>query len=165
MIGKNKIKKDKNGNIIEIVHSDYLIDLSSFIDMEAVEKNLNESMELAEKVLKDFYITVRDNPEGTEYHFKKVDGTNLNKEFFAYKSDVRGAGWSVTDKASGISIKLKLATLKECKDYLANLSEEDQARIADLRQKPKYQKICKELTEFKLTENQELNQDFPDPED
>lgn len=161
MIGKNKIKKDKNGNIVEIVHSDYLIDLTSLIDTDT----LNESMKLTEKVLKDFYITVRDNPEGTEYHFKKVDGTNLNKEFFAYKSDVRGAGWSVTDKASGISIKIKLATLKECKDYLANLSEEDQARIADLRQKPRYQKICKELAEFKLTENQELNQDFPDPEE
>ena len=161
MIGKTTIKKDKNGSIVEIVHSDYLIDLSSFIDTDA----LNESMELAEKVLKDFYITVRDNPEGTEYHFKKVDGTNLNKEFFAYKSDVRGAGWSVTDKASGISIKIKLATLKECKDYLANLSEEDQARIADLRQKPRYQKNCNALAEFKLTDNQELNQDFPDPEE
>ena len=165
MIGKTTVKKDKNGSIVEIVHSDYLIDLSSFIDTNAIEKGLNESMELKEKVLKDFYITVRDNPEGTKYHFKKVDGTNLNKDFFAYKSDVRGAGWSVTDKASGISIKIKLATLKECKDYLANLSEEDQARIADLRQKPRYQKICNELAEFKLSDNQELNQDFPDPEE
>lgn len=113
----------------------------------------------------DYYIVVRTNTDGSEYTFKKVNGSKLSKEYFAYQSDVRGMGWSVTEVASGVSIKLKLPTLKACKEYLANIPEEDAARIEEVHQTEKYKKICQDLADFKAKENDEFNQDFPDPKD
>ena len=81
---------------------------------------------------KKYFITVRTNVEGTEYTFKEVDGSKLNKEYFAYKRDVIPKDWIITDLESGVSIKTGLATLKACKEYLAGLSEEDLAMISKI---------------------------------
>ena len=113
----------------------------------------------------EYYITVRTNPSGSEYTFKKVNGSKLSKEYFAYQSDIRGRGWSITDVNSGVSIKLNLPTLKACKEYLASLSDEDRARIEEAHKSEKYQKMCQDLADFKSNANDELHQDFPDPED
>ena len=61
---------------------------------------------------KKYFITVRTNVEGTEYTFKEVDGSKLNKEYFAYKRDVMPKDWIITDLESGVSIKTGLTTLK-----------------------------------------------------
>ena len=113
----------------------------------------------------EYYITVRTNPSGSEYTFKKVIGSKLSKEYFAYQSDVRGRGWSITDVASGISFKLGLPTLKACKDYLANISEEDLNRIEEFKHRAIYKKICQSLEEFKAKEANEFDQDFPEPDE
>lgn len=112
---------------------------------------------------KKYFITVRTNKEGTEYTFKEVDGSKLNKEYFAYQSDVRGRGWSITDVNSGVSIKFGLPTLKACKEYLAGLSEEDLAKIVEKKQTSTYKEICQKLLDFKDKTN-ELDLDFPNLE-
>lgn len=112
----------------------------------------------------NFYIAVRVN-NSSDYTFKKVKGSKLNSNYFAYKSDISGFGYSITDVNSGVSIKTKLPTLAACKEYLANLSEEEQAKIDEKKKTAKYQEVCKKLADFIMQDNQELEQDFPDPED
>ena len=161
MIGKTKIKKDENGNITEIIHSDYAVDPDSIINPEAVK--LVEDLTLKEATTNEFYVAIRTNLDGSEYTFKKVNGSKLNKEYFAYQSDVKSCGWSVTDIASGVSVKLKLPTVKACKEFLTNLSEEDAERLAAFKQKPVYKRICQELEAFKAQDGKELDQEFPNP--
>lgn len=160
MAGRTEIKKDKNGNIIEIVHSDY------FDGYEPDQYNFDvKVVKFMEALQNQYYAVIRDNAAGTKYHFYKVKGTKLTDDLFAFKDAEHVYGWSVTDKLSGLALKTGFPTLKACKEFVANLTEEDWAKINEQRQKPKYLNLCKELADFILADTDELNQEFPDPED
>ena len=108
--------------------------------------NFNEDKpELKEAAKKEYFIAKHGNT------FAPVDGTKLNDEYFAYKSDVRGFGWFITDVASGGYIANNLPSLKACKEYLANLSDEDKAKIEDIKQSPKYKERCEKLADYIAT--------------
>ena len=89
--------------------------------------------------------------------FKEVTGTKLTDEYFAYKSDVRGFGWSITDTASGLSITSKLETLAACKDYIKNLSNEEIAKIESIRLTDKYKEQCQKLADFKAPKTESFD--------
>lgn len=89
--------------------------------------------------------------------FKEVTGTKLSDEYFAYKSDVRGFGWSITDTASGLSIATKLDTLAACKEYIKNLSDEELAKIENIRLTDKYKEQCQKLAEFKAPKTESFD--------
>ena len=89
--------------------------------------------------------------------FKEVTGTKLSDEYFAYKSDVRGFGWSITDTASGLSIATKLDTLAACKEYIKNLSDEELTKIENIRLTDKYKEQCQKLAEFKAPKTESFD--------
>ena len=89
--------------------------------------------------------------------FKEVTGTKLSDEYFAYKSDVRGFGWSITDTASGLSIATKLDTLAACKEYLKHISNEELAKIENIRLTDKYKEQCQKLAEFKAPKTESFD--------
>lgn len=89
--------------------------------------------------------------------FKEVTGTKLSAEYFAYKLDVRGFGWSITDTASGLSIATKLDTLAACKEYIKNLSDEELTKIETIRLTDKYKEQCQKLAEFKAPKTESFD--------
>lgn len=92
--------------------------------------------------------------------FKEVAGTQLSDEYFAYKDGVRSTTWwYVVDKASGLTISPKLNSLKECKEFLANLSDELKTKIAEAKQNPKYKEQCDKLAAWKPVETESLDFD------
>jgi len=93
-----------------------------------------------------------------ENGFKEVAGTQLSDEYFAYKDNVRSDSyWWVVDKASGLAISNKLKTLKDCKEFLANLSEEDKAKIEQIKQSQKYKDQCDKLANWAPATNESLD--------
>lgn len=162
MAGRTEIKRNKDGNIIEIVHSDYI---DGYEPDSLFNFNVKAGKFMEALLQNQFYAVIRDNAAGTKYHFYKVKGTKLTDDLFAFKDAEHVYGWSVTDKLSGLALKTGFPTLKACKEYVANFTEEDWAKINEQRKKPRYLNLCKELADFILAENNELNQDFPDPED
>ncbi|MBP5693852.1 MAG: hypothetical protein J6X03_00105 [Bacilli bacterium] len=81
----------------------------------------------------------------------EVPGTKLSDEYFAYKIEIKGTlgYWCIVDTASGLSIASKLKTLKDCKDYVANLSEEEIAKINASRATEKYKAQCEKMKAVK----------------
>ena len=80
---------------------------------------------------------------------KEVTGTRLTDDYFAYQSDVRGFGWTITDTASGLSIATKLPTFKACKEYVKNIPDDILARIEQARLSDKYKAQCERVAAFK----------------
>ena len=110
------------------------------------------------KAKREYFIAKQGNT------FSKVDGTKLSDEYFAYKSDVRGFGWFITDFASGSYIACELDSLKACKEYLANMTPEEKEKIEQVKQTPKYQERCDKLADYIATHRDYLDQEFPDPD-
>lgn len=81
---------------------------------------------------------------------KEVTGTRLNREFFAYRSDVPDFGWSITDTASGLALAVKLPTLKACKDYLRALTPEIRAQIDQARSTERYKAQCDKIFKYQM---------------
>lgn len=146
MAGRNK-KIIKDGKVVGWVHSDYF---DGYAPDQLFNQEVLESMEFFE-ALQMFVIFTRS--EG----FKEVAGTKLTSEYFAYKSDVRGFGWTITDTASGLSIVTKLETLAACKDYIKNISEEELAKIENARLTDKYKEQCQKLAEFKAPKTESFD--------
>jgi hypothetical protein len=80
---------------------------------------------------------------------KEVTGTKLTDEFFAYQSDVKSFGWTITDIASGLSIATKLPTLKACRDFIKDMSDEFLAKIEQARLSDKYKAQCERVAAYK----------------
>ena len=81
---------------------------------------------------------------------KEVTGTRINREYFAYRSDVPDFGWSITDTASGLALAIKLPTLKACRDYLRALTPEDRAKIEQARSTEEYKKQCEKVFKHQM---------------
>ena len=106
------------------------------------------------EAIKTFITASRSGKDG----FKEVAGTNLSDEYFAYKDGVRSTTWwYVVDKASGLAVSPRLNSLKECKEFLANLSDELKAKIAEAKQSPKYKEQCNKLAAWKPVETESLD--------
>ena len=114
----------------------------------AIKEYLKDRGYLAECLKEELYKITTVNGIET------VNGKKLSDEYFANQSDVKYFGWAITDAASGLSIVTKLPTFKACKDYLANLSDEEKAKIAKLKETDKYKKQCE------LLKNAPLNEDI-----
>lgn len=109
------------------------------------ESNLNE----AKKML----CLISDRAKG----FKKVEGTILDKDFFAYKN--KYTGWTITDKASGLMLKNNFKTLADAKDYLKTLTPEELEKINEVRSTEKYKEQCAKLAAANI-EDYELYEDY-----
>lgn len=113
-------------------------------------------MEFFEAV-KTFVTASRAGKDG----FVEVAGTNLSDEYFAYKDGVRSeTWWWVVDKASGLAIPPKQKSLKDCKEFIANLSDEMKDKIAAARQNQKYENQCAKLAAWKPVETESLDFDI-----
>ena len=82
--------------------------------------------------------------------FEEVSGTQLSDEYFAYKDSVKTyVWWWVVDIASGLAVSPKLNSLKECRDWLKNLSDEDRAKIEQKKLEPFYKAQCEKRAAWK----------------
>ena len=80
---------------------------------------------------------------------KEVTGTRLTDDYFAFQSDVKSFGWTVSDKASGVAVATKLPTLKACRDYVKNIPDDTLARWEQFRLSDVYKAQCKRIASFK----------------
>jgi len=80
---------------------------------------------------------------------KEVTGTKLTDEYFAYQSDVKSFGWTISDIASGLSIATKLPTLKACKEFIKNMDNDFLAKIEQARLSDKYKEQCAKVAAYK----------------
>ena len=116
-------------------------------ELRELKRSLKEKELSLESLKEELYkITTVDG-------IKSVNGKKLSDEYFANQSDVKNFGWAVTDTASGLSIVTKLPTFKACKEYLDNLSEEEKAKIAKLKETDKYKKQCELIKNAPLEED------------
>ena len=120
------------------------------------------------EAIKTFIIATRAEASG----FREIAGTKLSDEFFAYKEEGRTlhpeARWIISDIKSGLGIPnkekkgalLRFATLKDCKDWVANIPEEYQQKIAEAKADPKYAEACQRLEDFKNSKVETESLDF-----
>ena len=108
------------------------------------------------EALKTFITATRAGEGG----FKEVSGTQLTDEYFAYKDGVRNeTWWWVIDIKSGLAVAPKFKTLKDCKDWLKNISDEELAKIEQKKLEPRYQEQCNKLAAWKPTTTESLDFD------
>ena len=93
--------------------------------------------------------------------FKEVSGIQLSDDYFAYKDGVRSeTWWWIVDIKSGLAIPPKHNSLKDCKEWLKNISEEDLAKIEQKKLEPFYQEQCVKLAAWKPVETESLDFDI-----
>lgn len=108
------------------------------------------------EALKTFITASRSGENG----FKEVSGTQLTDEYFAYKDGVRSeTWWWIIDIPSGLAIAPKMKSLKDCKDYLKNIPNEELAKIEQARLSDQYKEQCAKLAAWKPTKTEELDFD------
>jgi hypothetical protein len=90
-----------------------------------------------------YYLANRDGS------FIAVAGTKLSNGLFAHKHELAYFGWCISDIKSGLLVKNKLKTLKDCKDYVINMPEEEKEKIERARQKQSYAELCNKLAKYK----------------
>ena len=106
------------------------------IEDMAKKMNLKEAKE-------SYYLANRDGS------FIATSGTKLSNGLFAHKKDTNFLLWCISDIKSGLLLKSKFKTLKDCKDYVASLPEEDKEKIERVRQGQNYIELCDKLAEYK----------------
>lgn len=93
--------------------------------------------------------------------FKEVSGTQLTDEYFAYKDGVRSeTWWWIVDIKSGLAISPKLKSLKECREWLKNISNDALVKIEQKKLEPFYQEQCAKLAAWKPVETESLDFDI-----
>lgn len=111
---------------------------------------LNMYSELFE-AKENYYLANRDGS------FPAVAGTKLSNGLFAHKKDTSFMLWCISDIDSGLLLKGKFKSLKDCKDYVANMSEEEKQKLADIRQTQEYLGLCDRLKEVTSKANESLS--------
>ena len=111
---------------------------------DQIKKSINnvykESLTEAKET---YYITTLDGS------FKAVNGTKLSNGFFAYKSDVSGWGYAITDTASGLLLANRIRTIKDCKEFINNMSDKAKQSLENVRKGQDYLAHCKKLAKYK----------------
>lgn len=119
------------------------------------------------EAIKTFIIATRASESG----FQEIAGTKLSDEFFAYKEEGRTlhpeARWIISDIKSGLGLPskeakgalLRFTTLKDCKDWVANIPEEYRQKIDAAKAKPEYAEACQKLAAWKPVETESLDFD------
>lgn len=119
------------------------------------------------EAIKTFIIATRASESG----FQEIAGTKLSDEFFAYKEEGRTlhpeARWVISDIKSGLGLPsketkgalLRFATLKDCKEWVANIPEDYRQQIDNAKSKPEYAEACERLAAWKPVETESLDFD------
>ena len=103
-----------------------------------------------------YYLANRDGS------FSEVAGTKLSNGLFAHKKDSNFLLWCISDIKSGLSVETKLKTLKDCKDFVANMTEEEREKIDNIRKTSGYLDLCAklEIAKNKVRESFNFNEAY-----
>ena len=112
---------------------------------QAFQKSNRAYASLEEAKQKEFIIPIIG---GT---FQKVRGTLLDNQLFAHNGG-KFTKWTLSDVASGLSIKSFFPSLAECKKFVEEMPEQLKAEIEEKRQTSKYKEIVDKIASLNIDE-------------